>query len=105
MGSALIAGNEKVEAKDRVSQKEAKGKGKREAGSGSKRAIGSGIREVGDNREVLRWKRPTVAITLSGSGKTSRSHAARTVSGNVAILSSHAPFGPRLFSRRLSRYS
>src|SRR6266480_5076765 len=105
MGSAFIARNEKVEAKNRISQKEARRKSKREAGSDSKRAVGSGIREISDNREVLRRKRSTVAVALPGRGQTGRHHAARTVSGNVALLSSDVAFNSRLFSRQLSRRS
>src|SRR5260370_13974596 len=103
IGSAFIARNEKVEAKSRISQKETHPRSKREASSRSQSAAGSRIRKGREDREILRWKSPTVAVALRGSGKTGRIDAARTVSGNVAILSGDVAFDPRLFSRQLSR--
>src|SRR2546421_9295881 len=99
MRSAFIARNEEVEAKSRSSQKDIQGdKGKQ--GSRFKRPSRSGIRGSGEEREILRRKSPTAAGALRGSGKAGRIYAAGTVSGNVAVLSSHAPFDSRLFSRQ-----
>ena len=53
----------------------------------------------GEKREDLRRKSSTVAVALSGSGKAGRVDAEGSVCRNVAILSGHAPFDPRLFSR------
>src|ERR1700686_5287555 len=103
MRSAFIARNEKIEAKSRISQKENHPRSKREARSRSQSAAGRRIRKGREDREILRWKSPTVAVALRGSGKTSLVDAQGAVSGNVALLSGHVAFNSRLFSRQLPR--
>src|ERR1700680_668634 len=69
IGSALIARNEKVEPKSRISQKEIHPKSNGEAGPHSKSAAGSGICKGREEREILRRKSPTIAVALRGSVK------------------------------------